>query len=120
MGKFINESKAFRGTVGDFVGSSLNGKSILKGRYKSRSKPAKGGELVNHNKFKMAHAWLKPILPFVRAGFKGFNYKQDSQGYNAAKSYLLTNAIEGESPTWSVNPSLMKVSYGICTDRHSA
>jgi hypothetical protein len=34
------------------------------------------------------------------------------EGFNAAKSYLLKNAFEGDGADMVINPALMKVSYG--------
>ncbi|WP_158795423.1 DUF6266 family protein [Pedobacter sp. L105] len=112
MGKFIKEEYAFKGKVGALHGSSIDGKPYVKGEYKKRTKPAKKGEKQNRNKFKMAHLWLYPLLDFVKQGFKGFHYKENSQGYNAAKSHLLLNAFEGKTPDLTINPALAKVSYG--------
>lgn len=58
----------------------------------------------------MAHAWLQPVTKFVREGFRG--YSETVEGFIAAKSYLLKNAFEGEAPGFTINPALMKVSYG--------
>lgn len=112
MGKWINEAMAFKGKVGELHGSSINGRPYLKGPYKKRAKKAKGGEKQNHSKFALAHNWLSPIVDYVRSGFNGFTYKEKSQGFTAAKSYLLTHAFEGEGAELKINPALVKVSYG--------
>lgn len=112
MGKWIDPTAGFTGTVGPLVGSSINGRHYIKSKYRKRRKKAKGGEKLNHNKFQMAHKWLQPILDYVREGFQGFNYKPNSQGFNAAKAYVLNNAFEGEAAVKTINPALVKVSYG--------
>jgi hypothetical protein len=53
---------------------------------------------------------LQPILGFVRDGFR--NYSFTSRSLNAAKSYNLKNAVVGTQPDISVNPALVKVSFG--------
>lgn len=58
----------------------------------------------------MAQAWLKPLLPFVREGFKG--YSTTVEGYLAAKSYLLQNCFTDVAPNIQIDAALMKVSYG--------
>jgi hypothetical protein len=100
----------FRGRVGVVIGSSINGRPYVKGPYKRRTKKVSEAELANRKKFAMAQAWLDPLVAFVRIGFK--NYSERSQGFVAAKSYLLRNAFEGVQPNISINPSLVKVSYG--------
>ncbi len=101
---------SFEGKVGPVVGSSWKGIPYIKSAYKKRTEKVSGKEMANRNKFAMAQAWLKPLLPFVRQGFKG--YTETVEGYSAAKSYLLLNCFTGVAPNISINPSLMKVSYG--------
>jgi hypothetical protein len=101
---------AFRGKVGPVVGSSWKGKPYIKSAPKKRVGKVGEGEQANRKRWAISQAWLKPILHFVRAGFKG--YSPLSEGFVAAKSYLLKNAIEGEGMDVSINPALVKVSYG--------
>ncbi len=111
MGKLINGVfSAFEGKVGPVVGSSWKGMPYIKSKYKKRTKKVSEKELANRNKFGMAQAWLKPLLPFVREGFKG--YSETVEGYLAAKSWLLQNCFTGIAPSISIDPSLMMVSYG--------
>jgi hypothetical protein len=49
-------------------------------------------------------------LKFVREGFRGYN--QRSQGFVAAKSWLLKNGFMGEGDNLHINPALVKVSSG--------
>jgi hypothetical protein len=53
--------------------------------------------------------WLRS-KEFVREGFKG--YSQLSEGFVAAKSYLMKNAMEGEMFDVTINPALVRVSFG--------
>jgi hypothetical protein len=99
----------FIGKVGTVVGSSWLGIPYMKAKYK-RKKRAGKKEKENRSKFAMAHFWLQPLLKFVREGFKDFSPR--SRGFNAAKSYLLKNAFEGEQPDIRINPALVKLSAG--------
>jgi hypothetical protein len=99
----------FVGSLGDITRSSWRGISYVKRRTKKRKKRGTK-EKYNQSKFSMAHFWLQPVLDFVREGFK--DYSQRSTGFNAAKSYLLKNALEGTAPDFSINPALVKVSAG--------
>ncbi len=111
MGNLINGINGpIKGKVGDVVGSSRNGVPYVKSKYKKRTKKISQQEKGNRNKFKEAQLWLKPLLPFVREGFKG--YSQTSYGFIAAKSNLLLNAFEGEQPNIHINPALVQLSYG--------
>jgi hypothetical protein len=100
----------FKGKVGTVIGSSWKGKPYMKSLHSKRTIPPHKNELLNRNKFAMAHKWLQPVIDFVRAGYKG--YTPTVEGFLAAKSYLLKNAFEGEGAEMVINPALMKVSYG--------
>lgn len=111
MGRLINGINGpVQGKVGTLIGSSRNGISYVKGPYKKRTKRVSKKELANRNKFAAAQHWLQPVLAFVREGFKG--YSQRAQGFVAAKSWLLKNAFEGTGPEASINPALVKLSFG--------
>jgi len=97
------------GKVGNVVGSSWNGIDYIKSLPKRRKEPTEN-ELKNRYRFGLSQAWLSPLLVFVRQGFKG--YTETYEGFAAAKSYLLKNAMEGEGFESRVNPALVKVSHG--------
>jgi len=111
MGRLLNGiNGAVQGKVGSVVGSSWKGIPYLKGPYKKRtSKPGKA-ETANRKKFAAAQVFLKPLLPFVRVGFNG--YSPTTEGFVAAKSWLLKNSFEGTAPKQSINPALVKLSSG--------
>jgi len=98
------------GKVGTVIGSSRNGIPYLKGPYKNRTKIISEKEELNRRKFAAAQAWLKPLLNFVRAGFKG--YSERSEGFISAKSYLLKNALKVVDNDIVIDPVLMKLSFG--------
>lgn len=111
MGKYTSGINGpITGKVGAVVGSSWKGIPYLKAKYSKRTKNITEKELANRKRFAMAQAWLAPLLDFVREGFKG--YSPLSEGFNAAKSYLMKNAMEGELFDITINPALVRVSSG--------
>jgi len=107
MAKYIEGiTGTFLGKVGPVVGSSRNGIPYMKSKGNARTSAATGLELANRKKFSAAHTWLKPLLPLLRIGFH--NYSNSVYGYNAAKSYVLKQAMEHGS----VVPELVKISSG--------
>jgi hypothetical protein len=94
----------------NLIGSSRNGIPYVKGPYKKRTLKVSDRELLNRKKFGMAQAWLSPIKVFVREGFRG--YSQRSEGFVAAKSWLLKNAFIVEGDDMHIDPALVKVSSG--------
>lgn len=77
---------------------------------KKRTTPPTAGELANRKKWALSQSWLKPVQEFVRIGFKG--YSPRSEGFVAAKSWLLKNAIVGEGDTLAIDPARVKLSWG--------
>jgi len=111
MGRLIGGPNGqIQGKVGNFIGSSRNGIPYVKGLYKKRTLKVTEKELANRKKFAAAQAWLAPILEFVRVGFRGNS--QRSQGFVAAKSWLLKNAFVRDVEKLRVDPALVKVSSG--------
>jgi hypothetical protein len=111
MGRLVNGIYGpIVGKVGPVVGSSINGRPYIKVRRYKRTGVVSDKELANRQKFAVAQAWLRPLVNFVREGFKG--YSPQAQGFVAAKSHLLKNALKGVAPDFYVDPSLVKLSYG--------
>src|SRR5450631_347373 len=111
MGRLIGGPNGqIQGKVGNFIGSSRNGIPYVKGLYKKRTLKVSEKELANREKFAAAQAWLAPVLDFVRVGFRG--YSQRSQGFVAAKSWLLKNAFVNDGEELRIDPALVKVSSG--------
>ena len=111
MGKLLNGINGpIKGRVGPVIGSSWKGIPYLKGPHKKRTKRISLKEKNNRQKFKVAQYWLKPTLDFVRQGFKGYSLL--SEGFVAAKSHLMKNAMEGEGETLRIDPAKVKLSMG--------
>jgi hypothetical protein len=111
MARLVNGINGpFVGKVGTVIGSSWKGIPYMKSLNKKRTKRASEKERKNREKFAQAQHWLQPLIHFVRQGFKG--YTPTVEGFVAAKSYLLKNAVEKTDTGFFINPSLMKVSFG--------
>ncbi len=101
---------SYSGRVGNVIASSWKGIPYMKSAPGSRTIKISAKEKANRQKFKLAQEWLSYLLDFVRQGYKG--YSPTIEGFLAAKSYLMKNAMEFEGDKWKVNPALMKVSLG--------
>jgi hypothetical protein len=99
-----------KGKLGTIIGSSWKGKPYIKVRSRKRTKKRSDEEKYNQDKFATLHEFLRPLLIFLRAGFKGYDGRLE--GYNAAKSYNLKNAFTGEPGKQQLDPSKILVSYG--------
>ncbi|WP_276348095.1 DUF6266 family protein [Daejeonella sp. JGW-45] len=111
MGRLINGPNGpFIGKAGSFVGYTVNGVGYIKGLYKLRTKPPTEKEAFNQKKFAVAQKWLHPLTIFVRAGFRGYNER--FQGFVAAKSYLMKNALKVIDDQIVIDPALVRISSG--------
>jgi len=100
----------FAGKVGTVVGANWKGMPYMRSRPKNRTGPISKKEAANRNKFTVAQSWLKPLLQFVRVGFK--DYSPTIVGFSAAKSWLMKNVMEKTDDGFIIDPSRMLVSYG--------
>ena len=100
----------FIGKVGSVIGYTRNGVAYMKGLYKARTKGPGEKEVLNRKKFAAAQAWLKPIIDYVRVGFKGYNER--FEGFVAAKSWLMKNALQVIDNEIIIDPALIKISFG--------
>ncbi len=104
----------FSGKAGSFIGYKLNGQDIIRGIPRKRKKKPGKLEQANRDKFAQMQAWLKPLLDFLRVGFKG--YAPTFQGFVAAKSYNSKHAFrQNEDGTSYIDPALALVSFGAIT-----
>ncbi len=111
MGRLINGPNGpFIGKAGSFIGYVVNGVGYIKGNYKPRTKEPTEKEALNRQKFAEAQHFLRPLGACVKAGCIGYN--QRFQGFAAAKSYLMKNALKVIDGAIIIDPSLVKISYG--------
>ena len=103
---------AFHGKVGPIVGATWKGIPYMRSlpeKPKTKRKASKKAKTAR-DKFAMAQYWLRPLLDFVREGFKG--YTPTVEGFIAAKSYLMKNAMETTDNGTMIDPAKVQVSYG--------
>lgn len=100
----------FSGKVGSIIGYVVDGKGYIKGHYKARTKKVTEKELLNREKFKVAQEWLGHLTPLLRVGFK--KYRPGCEGFRAAKSHLMTHALEVVDGKAVINPERFQISYG--------
>src|SRR4030081_1272894 len=96
---------AFNGKVGTVVGATWRGIPYMRAIPRSRTGPISKKEKANREKFAVAQFWLKPLLEFVRVGFK--DYSSTVVGFSAAKSWMMKNAMEKTEDGFRIDPSHM-------------
>ena len=100
----------FHGKVGKVVGATWKGISYMRAAPGPRTSAPGKMEMANRKKWALSQSWLQPITQFVQIGWKGYSLK--SEGFIAAKSYLLKNAFEFVADDVVINPALAKLSSG--------
>ena len=103
------EDGAIIGKLGNLVGCRYKGRYYVK-QCPVRTAPLTEAEKKNHHIFGLVGAWLRPLLPFVRVGFKG--YSDRFEGFNAAKSMLFRRGLYRDGYDSSIDPSEVLLSYG--------
>ena len=97
------------GIIGDFVGYQVKGKQFMRRRPVRKAEPSEALLLSNHM-FALAAQWVKPLLPFVRIGFR--NYNENFEGYNAAVSVIRLEALQKDGYNSWIDPAKARVSHG--------
>ena len=100
----------FSGKTGTVIGSSWKGISVIRGIAPSIAQPNTAAQLQQRAKFSVMGKFLRPLIPFLRIGFKNQAIKMS--GFNAAMSYNLVNALTGTYPVYEVDYSKALVSQG--------
>ena len=100
----------FSGKTGTVIGSSWKGISVMRGIAPSIAQPNTQAQLEQRAKFSVMGKFLRPLIPFLRIGFK--NQAVKMSGFNAAMSYNLVNALTGTYPAYEVDYSKVLVSQG--------
>jgi len=100
----------FAGKTGTVIGSSWKGISVMRGIAPSIAQPNTPAQLAQRAKFSVMGKFLRPLVPFLRIGFKNQAIKMS--GTNASMSYNLQNALTGTYPDYDVDYTKVLVSQG--------
>lgn len=109
MARKKGNNGALRGKVGNLVYTSWKGIEVVK-TAPVRKEGFSEKQLQSQYIFRLTQDWLRPIMPFVKIGFKG--YTQTNEGVTAAKSYLSHHALNKAGYESTIDASRMLVSYG--------
>lgn len=111
MATFLNGILGgFSGKVGTVIGSNWNGIDYMRSRAANITQPNTQAQLAQRAKFSMVGKFLRPLIPFLRVGYKSRAVKQSA--YNAALAYTLENAVTGAYPTFDIDYTKVLVCQG--------
>ncbi len=98
------------GKVGNVIGGSWKGIDYIRIKPSSVANPRTPGQVNQRNKFSASIEFLQPNKDFVNVGYKAFAVKKTA--FNSAMSNVLSNAITGIAPDFTVDYSLALLSKG--------
>lgn len=99
------------GKVGNIVGYRRKGKDLIRVQAASISDAKTPKQLKQRQKVATVMEFLKPILPYIRIGYK--NYAQGRTTYNTATSFLLKRCLtENEKGEAEIDYRRVMVSIG--------
>lgn len=101
---------SFSGKLGPVVGASWRDIEVLRSAPQKSSKPPTEAQLLQRGKFKVAMAFLTPMASLFTKTFKA--YPTDKGGFEVAKSYHLTEAMQLNEGQWEMLISKVLVSSG--------
>jgi hypothetical protein len=112
MGTFKNGILGgFSGRVGNVVGSTWRGKSVMRVRPASVTNPNTDKQRGQRSRFGMVNRFCSSLGDLVKVGFRPLAGKQSA--FNAATSYNLRNAVVGDFPDVQLSFADLKLSKGI-------
>ena len=100
----------FSGRVGNIVGSSWKGRSVMKIRPAKVNNPRTPAQQRNRGKFALMGRFLSTQIRLVRIGWNAV--AQNTSAFNEAMRYNLAEAIGGEHPDQFIDFSKVKLSRG--------
>ncbi|ACU05046.1 DUF6266 family protein [Pedobacter heparinus] len=105
-------SGEFKGKLGNLVSYQLKGKTVIRHIGKSNKKPS-AAQLATRQKMATIIKFLQPAVPFVNVGFELEVQGTDKNPHNAAVSYNVKNALQGQYPDITLDYSKVLLSKGI-------
>jgi hypothetical protein len=98
------------GQIGQVVGSTWKGISVLRVLPVSRANPQTDAQMTQRQKWSVTMHFLQPLSEFLQVGFK--NYAVKMTGINAAMGYNIKNALTGTYPNIAIDYPNALVSRG--------
>jgi hypothetical protein len=100
----------FNGRVGNVIGSTWKGRSVMKIRPASVTNPNTERQQQQRSKFSLVGRFNRAHRNLIRIGFRA--YTKDMTAMNAAMSYNLANAVSGTAPDLYIDFSKAALSNG--------
>ena len=103
----------FSGSIdGNTYSQMKDGTTIVKRKNRKSTKPRTAAQKAHSADLKLASKFMKPFTEFARTGYKLHGNLINQNPYNAMKSQLMNEAIEGIGSHRNVNMSKLLISRG--------
>jgi hypothetical protein len=102
-----------KGKIGNIEGYLWKGVPVIRMEKRKTNTPPSEKQLMARQRMAVVSNFLKSMTTFVRAGFEVFAENEEFTANNAAKSYLLLHALQGDYPNLNINYSAVKLSRGV-------
>jgi hypothetical protein len=100
----------FNGRIGNVIGSTWKGRSVMKIRPASVSNPNTERQQQQRSRFGLVGRFIQAHRNVIRIGFRAYTREMTSS--NAAMSYNLANAVAGTYPDQYIDFSKVMLSMG--------
>lgn len=104
---------AISGKIGNIEGYIRKGQPLIRLKKRKTNVPPSLKQLAVRQKMKIVNTFIGSMTEFVAAGFGLAAAGETYTANNAAKSYQLLNAIQGEYPHYSINYSKVRLTQGL-------
>lgn len=108
---------AFKGKVGNMVGSTWKGIEVLKSKPAGRKGKFSPDQLQQQAKFSLIAKFLQPLASLLDQAYNSGAVKMS--GFNKALSYNILNAVTGEYPAFKVSYPMVQLGQGSLTNAES-
>jgi len=103
---------AFQGVLGTAEGYIRKGVPMIRAKKRKSKKKATKKQLAQRYKMKVVNDFLTTMTPFVKTGFELVAQNERFTANNAAKSYQMLNALQGEYPNTTINYAAAMLTKG--------
>jgi len=111
MGKYLKGILGpFTGLVGSIVGTYWKGRSVMRTRPVSGSKPPTEAQMIQRARFSLLSQFLSPINDILTTGFQA--YSKEMSPFNAAFTANSDRAVTGTYPTLTIDYQYVIIAKG--------
>ena len=102
-----------QGKIGNVEGYIRNGVACIRAEKRKSQRPPSIKQLANRQRMVLVNQFIDSMTSFIRLGFGPYSKAQQKTSSNAAKSYQLLHAVEGDYPMQKLDYPNALLSKGV-------